>query len=114
MFARITTFYSADPSSYSNLQLRRRLMVRGREVLRHMEGYEGLYVFIDRHSGKLIAITLWESKEAMQRSEEAVKALRKEMAGGIAANIVDVGPTRLGSSSRKICASASVSRRSYT
>jgi len=114
VFARITTFYTDDPSTYWELEQRHRLMVRAREGLRQMDGYEGLYVFMDRQSGKLIAITLWESKEAMQRSEEAVKALRKEMAGGIAANIVDVGPTRLGSSSRKICASASVSRRSYT
>jgi len=71
-------------------------MVRGREVLRHMEGYEGLYVFIDRHSGKLIAITLWESEEAMIRSEEEVAPLRKEMGGGLAANIVDVGQYEVG------------------
>jgi serine phosphatase RsbU (regulator of sigma subunit) len=71
-------------------------MLRSQEVLRQVEGFEGLYVFMDRQSGKLIAITLWESKEAMQRSEEAVRPLRKEMAGGIAANIVDVGHYEVG------------------
>jgi len=96
VFARITTFYTDDPSTYWELEQRHRLMVRAREGLRQMDGYEGLYVFMDRQSGKLIAITLWESKEAMQRSEEAVKALRKEMAGGIAANIVDVGHYEVG------------------
>jgi hypothetical protein len=107
VFARITTFYAADTSSYSNLELRRRLMVRGREVLRHMEGYEGLYVFIDRQSGKLIAITLWESEEAMQRSEEAMRPLRKEMGGGLGANIVDVGHYEVGSYLSKRDASTS-------
>jgi len=96
VFARITTFYSDDPSPYWELELRHRLRVRAEEVLRQVDGYEGLYVFIDRKSGKLIAITLWESEEAMQRSEEAVKPLRKEMSGGIAANVVDVGHYEVG------------------
>jgi len=96
VFARITTFYSDDPSPYWELELRHRLRVRAEEVLRQVDGYEGLYVFIDRKSGKLIAITLWESEEAMQRSEEAVKPLRKEMSGGIAANAVDVGHYEVG------------------
>jgi serine phosphatase RsbU (regulator of sigma subunit) len=90
VFARITTFYTADPAPSWELEQRHRLMVRGREVLRQMDGYEGLYFFVDRLSGKAISITLWESEEAMHRSEEAVRPLRKEMAGGIAANRIDV------------------------
>src|SRR5215218_301953 len=66
-------------------------MVRSQEVLREMYGYESSHIFIDRQNGKVIAITLWKSKEAMNRSEEAVRPLRKEMAGGLATNIVDVG-----------------------
>ena len=90
MFARITTFYTADPSSYSDLELRRRLLVRSQQVLRQMDGYEGSYFFVDHKSGKAITITLWESEEAMQRTEEALRPLRKEMAEGISGNIVDV------------------------
>src|SRR5215212_5799917 len=71
-------------------------MVLVREGLRQMDGYEGLYVFMDRQSGKAISITLWESEEAMRRTEEAVKPLRKEFAGGIDANIVDVGHYEVG------------------
>ena len=96
MFARITTFYTADPSPHWELELRHRLMVRGRKVLRQMDGYEGLYVFVDRQSGKLISITLWESEEAMNRSEEAVRPLRKEMGEGLTANIVEVGHFEVG------------------
>ena len=92
MFARITTFYTADPSSYSDLELRHLLLDHTHEVLRQIDGFKSVYFFksVDRRSGKAMAITLWESEEAMQRSEEAVRPLRKEMAGGLSANIVAV------------------------
>src|SRR5215210_5891060 len=96
VFARITTFYTADPFPHWELELRHRLVVLVREGLRQMDGYEGLYVSMDRQSGKAISITLWESEEAMRRTEEAVKPLRKEFAGGIDANIVDVGHYEVG------------------
>ena len=90
MFARITTLYTADPSSYFEPELIHRLTVRVLEVLPKMDGYKGGYAFMDRKSGKAITITLWESEEAMQRSEEAVRPLRKELAEGASGNIVDV------------------------
>ena len=96
MFARITTFYTADPLPHWELELRHRLMVLVREVLHQMDGYEGLYVFMDHQSGKAVIMTLWASEEAMRRTEEAVKPLRKEFAGGIDANIVDVGRYEVG------------------
>src|SRR5215217_462684 len=65
-------------------------MVRAQEVLRQMNGYKGSYAFIDRQSGKAIAITLWESEEAMQRTEEALRPLRKELAEGLSGNTVDL------------------------
>jgi serine phosphatase RsbU (regulator of sigma subunit) len=90
VFARMTTLYTADPSPYWAPELFHRLMVRAQEVLPKMDGYKGAYAFMDRQSGKAITITLWESEEAMHRSEEAVRPLRKEMAEGISGNIVDV------------------------
>src|SRR5215212_11888511 len=65
-------------------------MVRAQEVLRQMNGYKGSYAFMDPKSGKAITITLWESEEAMQRTEEALRPLRKELAEGISGNIVDM------------------------
>jgi len=90
VFARITTLYTADPSPYWEPELFHRLMVRVQEVMRQMNGYEGSYFFMDRQSGKAIFISLWESEEAMQRTEEALRPLRKEMAEGLSGNIVDV------------------------
>ena len=89
MFARIAT-YMAEPSPYRTEQG----IVRAREKalprLRQMDGYEGAYFFVDRQSGKAITISLWESEEAMRRSEEVVRTLRDEIAGGLATNVVDV------------------------
>ena len=91
MFARMTTLYTADPSPYWAPELFHRLMVRAQEVLPKMDGYKGAYFFIDRQSGKGITISLWESEEAMQRTEEAVRPLRKEVVEeGISGNTVDV------------------------
>jgi serine phosphatase RsbU (regulator of sigma subunit) len=90
VFARITTLYTADPSPHWEPELIHRLTVRVLEVLPKMDGFEGSYYFMDRQSGKAILITLWESEEAMQRSEEALRPLRKEVAEGLSSNIVDV------------------------
>jgi serine phosphatase RsbU (regulator of sigma subunit) len=90
VFARITTLYTADPSLHWEPELIHRLTVRVLDVLPQMAGFEGSYYFMDRQSGKAILTTLWESEEAMQRSEEALMPLRKEVAEGLSANIVDV------------------------
>jgi serine phosphatase RsbU (regulator of sigma subunit) len=90
VFARITTLYTADPSPYWEPELFHRLMVRAQEVMRQMDGYEGSYFFMDHKSGKAIFISLWESEEAMQRTEEALRPLRKEIAEALSGNIVDV------------------------
>jgi serine phosphatase RsbU (regulator of sigma subunit) len=90
VFARITTFYKADSSPHWEPELFHRLTVRALEVVPKMDGYKGAYAFMDRKSGKAITITLWESEEAMQRTEEALGPLRKELAEGISGNRVDV------------------------
>jgi serine phosphatase RsbU (regulator of sigma subunit) len=90
VFARTTTYYTADPSLHWEPELFHRLTVRVLEVLPKMDGYAGAYYFMDRKSGKALSISLWESEEAMQRTEEAVRPLRKELAEGLSGNIVDV------------------------
>jgi heme-degrading monooxygenase HmoA len=47
---------------------------------RLMEGFEGMIALVDRHSGKTLGITFWESEEAMRASEEAANQLRQESA----------------------------------
>jgi serine phosphatase RsbU (regulator of sigma subunit) len=45
---------------------------------------------VDRHNGKAIFISLWESEQAMRRSDEVMRPLRAELTGVFAANRVDV------------------------
>jgi heme-degrading monooxygenase HmoA len=45
-----------------------------------MDGFKGLIALGDRHSGKTLGITLWESEEALRASEDAANQLREESA----------------------------------
>jgi len=49
--------------------------------LQEVEGYEGIYLLVDRQSGKVLTLTLWESEEAMRASEDAANQLRSEHRG---------------------------------
>ena len=89
MFARIAA-YAAEPSLYRIEQGIRRAREKALPRLRQLDGFEGAYFFVERQSGKAISISLWESEEAMHRSEEVVRTLRDEIAAGLATNQVDV------------------------
>ncbi len=39
-----------------------------------------MIALVDRHSGKTLGITFWESEEAMRASEEVANRLREESA----------------------------------
>jgi heme-degrading monooxygenase HmoA len=57
---------------------------QAREVVlpqgRLLDGFKGMIALGDRHSGKTLGITFWESEEAMRASEEAANRQRKESA----------------------------------
>lgn len=47
---------------------------------KQLDGFKGMTLIGDRESGKTIALTFWESEDAMRASEEAVKDARKRAA----------------------------------
>jgi heme-degrading monooxygenase HmoA len=49
-------------------------------LLRGLDGFRGAVVLADRNTGTNIAISYWESEEAMRASEEAVTQPRKDAA----------------------------------
>jgi serine phosphatase RsbU (regulator of sigma subunit) len=89
VFARIVTYTQADPSPSRIEQGIRRTWER-LPGIRELDGIEGAYFFVDRQSGKAIFISLWESEEAMQRSDEVMRPFRAMMSRTFAANRVDV------------------------
>ena len=77
MHARVTTLHM-DPSALdeATAQLERD-DVPG---FKQLDGFKGMTMVASRESGKAIALTFWESEEAMRGSEEAVKDARRRAA----------------------------------
>ena len=77
MHARVSTL--EGPPELINESLR-----QAREVVlpqgKLMEGFKGMIALGDRHSGRTLGITFWETEGAMRASEEAAKRLRQESA----------------------------------
>jgi heme-degrading monooxygenase HmoA len=54
-------------------------------ALQRFDGFEGLLVLANHQDGQILIVTLWESEEAMRRSEGAsywFRAFSAEVAGG--------------------------------
>jgi len=59
-------------------------------ALEMQEGYSGGLVLADRKSGKVLAITFWESEQTMDATEEAahwLRAFSAESAEGMIQNV---------------------------
>ena len=59
-------------------------------ALRMQDGFAEVLVLVERGSGKVLAVTLWESEQAMNATEEAAHWLRvfsAEAAGGMVSGV---------------------------
>ena len=59
-------------------------------ALRQQDGFSGFLVLLERASGKVLGLTLWESEQAMNATEEAAYWLRvfsAEAAGGMITDV---------------------------
>ena len=82
MFARVST-YEARPEQLDEMNC---------EGVEHVlpalwmqDGFSGGLVLADRENGKVLAVTLWESKQAMDATEDAsywLRAFSAEIGGG--------------------------------
>jgi heme-degrading monooxygenase HmoA len=55
-----------------------------------MEGFCSASLLVNRETGRVVATTSWDSREAMERSREAAGSLRSKSAQDIGAEIADV------------------------
>jgi heme-degrading monooxygenase HmoA len=86
MFARVSTL-SGDPQDVGQIE------GQLREVLpsvRELAGFKGLLAMVDRSSGKSLAVTLWESEQAMKDSEGAANKIREDTAAATGEQIIGV------------------------
>ena len=84
MFTRITTIGEAPPQRLDDMthEIREHVL----PALRQQDGFSGFLVLLERASGKVLGLTLWESEQAMNATEEAAYWLRvfsAEAAGGM-------------------------------
>jgi heme-degrading monooxygenase HmoA len=77
VFARVSTF-EGSPEQVE--ELTRYASERVLPTLNELEGFNGILGLADRQSGRVLAVTLWETEEAMRTSEEAANRLRDESA----------------------------------
>lgn len=73
VFARVTTL-EASPEHLD--EMNREGAEHILPALRMQEGFSGGLTLVDRPSGKVIAVTFWESERAMEITEEAAHWLR--------------------------------------
>ncbi len=87
MFAR-ETIGEALPERLDNMthEIREHVM----PALRRQPGFAGTLVLVERSSGKVLAVSLWESEQAMNATEEVAYWLRifsSEAAGGMVRDV---------------------------
>ncbi len=49
-------------------------------VLKEQDGFKGFTVHVNRSTGKIVGTSYWESQEAMEASEEAIRPSREDAA----------------------------------
>ena len=57
-------------------------------VLKGVEGFTAANFMVDRSTGKLVAIAFYQDEAALERSAEAVKPMRTEMAEAMNGKVV--------------------------
>ena len=73
MFARVST-YEGRPEQLD--EMHHEGLEHVLPALEMQEGFNGGLVLADRQSGKVLAVTLWESEQAMDATEDASHWLR--------------------------------------
>ena len=86
MHARVSTYQGTSDSIAGSLAQLDEVV----PVVRSMDGSRGIIFLADRDSGKSLSITLWDTIEALQASEEAANRLREDSAASAGDTIVGV------------------------
>jgi heme-degrading monooxygenase HmoA len=84
MHARVSTYeVSADAHEQA---------IRGFEdqPIEDSDGFSAGYLLVDRESGKALSITMWESKEALERSAERANEMRSQVMQRASGQTADV------------------------
>lgn len=84
MFARVTSG-KGDPEL-----IVKNIKEMALPAAKNMEGFKGLLSLVDRESEEVFTIAFWQSKEALQKSEEAVNEQRQRFASAASLTVASV------------------------
>jgi heme-degrading monooxygenase HmoA len=87
MFGRMTTLEGSPETVEAGIAMLRDEVFPG---ARDMDGFKGLIAFGDRSTGKMMAVTLWATEDAMKASEEGASQLRASTSDAVSARIASV------------------------
>jgi hypothetical protein len=77
MHARVTRYEGAAPETIEEtLETKKRVLPT---EFGQTEGMKGTVFLVDRQSGTVLVISLWEGEEAMQASEKEATRVREEV-----------------------------------
>ncbi len=86
MFARVTTTKGQAKKDDVIRVIRERIL----PAAERFEGYKGGYWLLDEQGGKGIALTLWDSDEALRASAEPVGQLRTQTVNELGVEVESV------------------------
>lgn len=92
MHARVSVFQMTPDELDAGVEYGRGTIVEMME----MAGFRGNLALVDREAGRITSITLWESEEAMNTSEERANAMRASGAAAIDGSLVSVDRYEVG------------------
>ncbi len=87
MFARMSTLEGPPDQVDEGLRYVREQVL---PLLQQQDGFTGFIALADRQSGKVIGVSLWESEQAMQASEEVADRTRRESAETMSGTVAGV------------------------
>lgn len=100
MYARVNEFTGSAEQLEQGLSETEAI---SREV-DEMPGSLGMYYLIDRAGGKAMAITLWETEEAMRSSESAAADVRERSSRAQGTAIAGVGHYEVAANTARVAA----------
>lgn len=86
MYARATTMSVPREQQDAAVEQYRAGISRFRE----MPGNKGAFLLVDRNTGRGIAVTVWESEEAIAESRERANELRQQAAQESGGDVLEV------------------------
>lgn len=92
MHARVSVFQMTPDELDAGVEYGRGTIVEMME----MAGFRGNLALLDREAGRITSITLWESEEAMNTSEERAKSMRSSGATAIDGSVISVDRFEVG------------------